>query len=515
MSADNPAQTPGMRTDLSSSAGAMARGAARGALGALIASVLALAFQAIVRHIVDIETMGLFTVATTVVVLAQLPALFGLEAGAIRYVSLGASAGDERAARGSAQAALVAGLTLSTLAAGALFLLAPEICERFNKPEATHLLQLAALALPLLCTSRVCAACVLGFGLTGRSSTISAAQNLARLLVTVPLVLALADVTALGVGFAIAGLAGTVFAIWLLRSVCPNILVPARDRWALRSMIGFSWPQTLSQSLYLATLWTDTLVLAHYGTAYQVGIYGLVIALLAPGLAADGRRLAGLHAAHRGHARARRQRLDGADAAARLVLEPRRRAADPRARWRSCASRCSRSSGSGYAAGAAPLVLLAIGQLVLNAAGPLTAVINLSGHPRVTLFNNCLVFSANLVLCIILVPRYGMTGAAASTLIALCSVTLLQVGQVGPAVPHPPVPRRPAALPRSRRRGRCGDRRAHAAALARAAARGRRGRPRVHRACTSPASPRSACSDETRELAQRARNRILRRGSTW
>ena len=86
--------------------------------------------------------------------------------------------------------------------------------------------------------------------------------------------------------------------------------------------------------------------------------------------------------------------------------------------------------GRGYAAGAAPLVLLALGQLVLNAAGPLTAVINLSGHPRVTLFNNALVFGANLVLCVILVPRYGMTGAAASTLIALCSVTLLQIGQV-------------------------------------------------------------------------------------
>ena len=75
-------------------------------------------------------------------------------------------------------------------------------------------------------------------------------------------------------------------------------------------------------------------------------------------------------------------------------------------------------------------MLLAVGQLVLNAAGPLTAVINLSGHPRVTLFDNALVFGANLVLCIILVPRYGMAGAAASTLIALCSVTLLQVGQV-------------------------------------------------------------------------------------
>ena len=429
MSAENPAAAAGMRTDLSASAGSMARGAARGAAGAMAASVLALAFQAIVRHIVDIDTMGLFTVATTVVVLAQLPALFGLEAGAIRYVSLSAAEGDERGARGSAQAALLAGLVLSTAGAVALYFLAPEICARFHKPEATHLLQLASLALPLLCTSRVCAACVLGFGLTGRSSTITAAQNVTRLLVTVPLVLLLADVTALGVGFAIAGLAGTVFAIWLLRSVAPRILEPARDRWALRSMIGFSWPQTLSQSLYLATLWTDTLVLAHYGTAHQVGIYGLVVALLAPVSQltvsvsqAFTPRIAGTHA-----------RGDSAGLAAMLQRV---------SYWNLAVALPILASmavlrepllslfGKGYEAGATPLVLLVIGQLVLNAAGPLTAVINLSGHPRVTLFDNALVFGANLVLCVILVPRYGMAGAATSTLIALCSVTLLQVGQV-------------------------------------------------------------------------------------
>jgi O-antigen/teichoic acid export membrane protein len=429
VSADNPAQAVGMRTDLSSSAGSMARGAARGALGAMAASVLALAFQAIVRHIVDIETMGLFTVATTVVVLAQLPALFGLEAGAVRYVSLSAAEGDERGARGSAQAALLAGLVLSTAGAVALYFLAPEICARFHKPEATHLLQLASLALPLLCTSRVCAACVLGFGLTGRSSTITAAQNVTRLLVTVPLVLLLADVTALGVGFAIAGLAGTVFAIWLLRSVSPRILEPARDRWALRSMIGFSWPQTLSQSLYLATLWTDTLVLAHYGTAHQVGIYGLVVALLAPVSQltvsvsqAFTPRIAGTHARgdHSGLA-AMLQRVSYWNLVVALpILASMAVLREP----------LLSLFGKGYEAGATPLVLLVIGQLVLNAAGPLTAVINLSGHPRVTLFDNVLVFGSNLVLCVILVPRYGMAGAATSTLVALCSVTLLQVGQV-------------------------------------------------------------------------------------
>ena len=513
MSADSPADTAGMRTDLSSSAGAMARGAARGALGALIASVLALAFQAIVRHIVDIDTMGLFTVATTVVVLAQLPALFGLEAGAIRYVSLGASAGDERAARGSAQAALIAGLAMSTLAAVLLYLLAPEICERFNKPEATHLLRLAAIALPLLCTSRVCAACVLGFGLTGRSSTITAAQNVARLLVTVPLVLVFADITALGVGFAIAGLAGTVFAIWLLRSVCPGILQPARDRWALRSMIGFSWPQTLSQSLYLATLWTDVLVLAHFGTSRQVGIYGLIVALLAPVSQltvavsqAFTPRIAGTHA--RGDSASMAQMLQRVSywnlAVALPILGSMAVLREP----------LLELFGRGYVAGATPLILLAIGQLVLNAAGPLTAVINLSGHPRVTLFDNALVFVANLALCIVLVPRYGMSGAAASTLIALCLVTLIQVGQVARLFRiHPFLTDQLRCLA--------------AGGIAALATTGL-----TLLAWPAPLFEVLAgglafvvvyafgikilgVRDETRELAARARNRLLRRGQTW
>jgi O-antigen/teichoic acid export membrane protein len=513
VSADSPARPAAMQTDLSANAGAMARGAARGALGALFASVLALGFQVIVRHIVDIETMGLFTLATTVVVLAQLPALFGLEAGAVRYVSLGAAEGDERGARGAAQAALLAGLVLSTVGMVVLFILAPDICARFHKPEATHMLRLASLALPLLCASRVCAACVLGFGLTGRSSTITAAQNVTRLLVTVPLVLLIADVTALGYGFAIAGLAGTVFAIWLLRSVSPNILVPARDRWALRSMIGFSWPQTLSQSLYLATLWTDTLVLAHYGTSRQVGIYGLVVALLAPVSQltvsvsqAFTPRIAGTHA-----------RGDSAGLASMLQRV---------SYWNLAVALPILGSmavlhhpllslfGRGYEAGGTAVVLLVIGQLVLNAAGPLTAVINLSGHPRVTLFDNALVFSANLVLCVILVPRYGMAGAATSTLVALCTVTLIQVGQVARLFRIHPF--RDDQL-------RCvlaGG----VAATATAAitllswpspllevVAGSALFLLVYAAAVAAFGVRA----ETRELAAHARNRLIRRGSTW
>ena len=470
--------------------------------------MLALAFQAIVRHIVDIETMGLFTVATTVVVLAQLPALFGLEAGAVRYVSLGAADGRRARRRAAAPRPRCSpGSSSARAGAVALYFLAPEICERFHKPEATHLLQLASLALPLLCTSRVCAACVLGFGLTGRSSTITAAQNVTRLLVTVPLVLLLADVTALGVGFAIAGLAGTVFAIWLLRSVSPRILEPARDRWDLRSMIGFSWPQTLSQSLYLATLWTDTLVLAHYGTAHQVGIYGLVVALLAPVSQltvavsqAFTPRIAGTHA--RGDSAGLAQMLQRVSywnlAVALPILgsmavlrEPLLALFGARLRGRRDAARAARDRAAraqrGRAADRRDQPLGPPARDALRQRARVRREPRALHHPRAAL-------------------RHGRSGDLHADRALQRDAAAGRAGRA--AVPHPPLPRRSAALPRRRRRWR----------------RSRRPRSRCchgRRRCSRSSSGGLVflavyaagiavlgVREETRELLERARERV-------
>jgi O-antigen/teichoic acid export membrane protein len=168
----------------------------------------------------------------------------------------------------------------------------------------------------------------------------------------------------------------------------------------------------------------------------------------------------------------------------------------------------------GYEEGGTPLILLVIGQLVLNAAGPLAAVINLSGHPRVTLFDNALVFGANLVLCLFLVPRYGMTGAATSTLVALCAVTLIQVAQVGRLFRIHPF--RDDQL-------RCLLAAGVAAAVTSSITLLSWPAPLlevvaggalflvVYASAVAALGVRA----ETRELAARARNRVLRRGSTW
>jgi O-antigen/teichoic acid export membrane protein len=86
--------------------------------------------------------------------------------------------------------------------------------------------------------------------------------------------------------------------------------------------------------------------------------------------------------------------------------------------------------GPGYAAGATALAILAAGQLFNAATGPLGQLINMSGRPYVTLVNNAAVAILNIVGCVLLIPRYGLTGAACSTTASITLVNVIKLAQV-------------------------------------------------------------------------------------
>ncbi len=86
--------------------------------------------------------------------------------------------------------------------------------------------------------------------------------------------------------------------------------------------------------------------------------------------------------------------------------------------------------GGAYAKGTAALVILAAGQVFNTATGPLGQMINMSGRAYVTLVNNGVVAALNVGACLLLIPRYGVTGAALSTTGAVTLVNLIKLVQV-------------------------------------------------------------------------------------
>ena len=71
--------------------------------------------------------------------------------------------------------------------------------------------------------------------------------------------------------------------------------------------------------------------------------------------------------------------------------------------------------GVEYVAGGLPLCIVAIGQLTNAAFGSVAALLNMTGHEKDTMRGMFIAFVVNVILNLVLVPEYGMVGAAIAT----------------------------------------------------------------------------------------------------
>ena len=419
-----------LRTELAPDARTMARGAAANVAGALAATALSFALSLLITHQIRAGEFGLYSIALVTVLLGQVPATLGLDLGAVRFVALRASQGDGEGARASLQAAFGLVALTSAAAAALLYWQAPWVTQSFfHKPRATELVQIVAFSLPALALTRVAVGGLQGLGAMRLSALVNPARVAANIVLAAPVLL---------LGYGAKGLTAVFVAVsWLtllvalvqLARALPRAFVPSRAPARVQALLRFSLPQTLTVVLLQTMLWTDTVLLGRLRTAGEVGIYTIVQRLLSPAQTvstATAQMFAPRIAAE--HARGDRETLEvmlkrvtywnvslAIPAFAVLLLVPRP---------------LLELFGPAYPAGATALVILAAGQLFNAATGPLGQVINMSGRPYLTLLNNAAVAGLNIVGCLVLIPRYGMSGAACSTTASIVLVNLVKLVQV-------------------------------------------------------------------------------------
>jgi O-antigen/teichoic acid export membrane protein len=86
--------------------------------------------------------------------------------------------------------------------------------------------------------------------------------------------------------------------------------------------------------------------------------------------------------------------------------------------------------GSGFVVGAASLIVLSIGQLVNSVTGSLGLMINMSGRSKITLLNSTLHLLLQAGLCLLLIPKHGILGAALASAISTVFLNAIQLLQV-------------------------------------------------------------------------------------
>lgn len=86
--------------------------------------------------------------------------------------------------------------------------------------------------------------------------------------------------------------------------------------------------------------------------------------------------------------------------------------------------------GRGFTAGGTALLVLAAGQLVNAGAGPVGALLTMTGRQKWEMANTLSMVAFNFVLNIILIPRMGVIGAAIAAAASIATINVLKLVQV-------------------------------------------------------------------------------------
>ncbi|WP_411954017.1 flippase [Alkalibacillus sp. S2W] len=83
--------------------------------------------------------------------------------------------------------------------------------------------------------------------------------------------------------------------------------------------------------------------------------------------------------------------------------------------------------GSEFVLGANALLLVSIGQLVNAGVGSAGYILMMTGHPKLEMYNNLLIVIVNITLNILLIPSYGIEGAAFASLVSVMLANIIKL----------------------------------------------------------------------------------------
>lgn len=86
--------------------------------------------------------------------------------------------------------------------------------------------------------------------------------------------------------------------------------------------------------------------------------------------------------------------------------------------------------GSGFKSSAPIMVIVLIGQMVNICTGSTGIILSMTGKAHYNLFNSASLCILNIVLTLLLVPRFGLMGAASAYSVSIVTIQLLQIAEV-------------------------------------------------------------------------------------
>lgn len=375
---------------------------------------------------------GLYTLAISAATVFAAVAVLGLDDAMVRYVAIMKRRGDGPGLWGTVRVGVGISVLVGVVLGGALYVAAgPIAAKMFDEPELARLLRLLSFVVPVLVLSDMLLGCARGFG---RMDHVTIAENIVQSVVRMGLLAVLAvvglDVVAAIVVFALADLAAAITLVVLLTPQLPR---PPWRRQPVRYEVGtlmrFALPMWISGLIAQFNRNIQAVFLGALATVASVGVYTIVTRVNLIGhilyrsvISAVKPILAGLH--------------DQGD------REGMQRLYTASSRWTLAANvpfflvmvlypaPILAIFGDTFTNGAQALVVLAFAELALASTGICGSILDMTGHTRVKLVNSVFAIVVLVVANAMMIPRWGLMGAALAALVATVLVEFLRVGEV-------------------------------------------------------------------------------------
>jgi O-antigen/teichoic acid export membrane protein len=410
----------------------VAGGAAVALVGGGLSFCLTTAYQVVVARALGTAGFGLYVLALVVSSFLAEASDLGLDYGVLRFGAIARGAGDPGRLRAVIRRGLLGAFAAGSLASGLLIAAAAPIARVFDKPGMIPLLIPLALAIPFTGTTEVARSAMRGMGRAAPSvvsdSLITPGLRLGTVLVALHVA---ADPRQVAVAYAVTEVIALLATLGMLLRLLSREGRPGRagTRAGAPGLFRYSLPMSLNRLILYTNNQTEVLVLGLLRPAGPVGVFGVArrLSMLVGSLTASisvlfNPMVADLHH-HRHHAELDRLFKTATRWLFTLgfplcLIE----IAFPRD--------LLHVFGEGFSSGATALAILALGQLVNIGTGTVAGLLAMVGRARMSVLNSAFFLSLSLVLDLLLIPPWGILGAAIANATALAAVNVLRVVQV-------------------------------------------------------------------------------------
>lgn len=427
--------------------GRIARGGSLNLVGSVVSAVSSFLLVVAVANAFDENTAGMLFAATSLFVILEALSGLGTDTGLARFLLRYEAQGRYGDVVTAIRAALAPAAVTALLCAVTLFVAAPWLAPRLGLGAAggQQMLRVAAVALPFATLNDVTLATTRAFGKMRPTVLVDSILRCSAQL------LAVVAVGAVGAG-AVA-LAGAWTLPYLLTSAIATVVTvrvvrsraagwpahgPGDRSVTRREFWSFTWPRSIARLAQIAIQRVDIILIAALVDAAAAAVYTAATRFVVLG--------------------------QFSQIAIQRVLQPRLTALLARdehdtvrdvfkvsTSWSIAlswplylATACAaplylQIFGSGYRAdGVTVVVVMAIGMMLAMAAGPLDTLLLMAGGSTTSLWNTLTALAVNVALCLVLIPAWGITGAAvawAAAVVVRNAMTLVQVYRMSRITP--------------------------------------------------------------------------------